>query len=89
MRDIGAKNMVFQFDVNTLSGNPAVYRVETCKLTLCTDIKIELFKLWKKGDWQESVIVCPRSISVERAAIGSPHHTEFVIEPIFCINTVE
>ena len=42
--------MWFQFDVNELSRNPKVYSVDERKLTLTTDFRIELFKLWRDGD---------------------------------------
>ncbi len=42
--------MWFRFDVNELSRNPKVYSVDERKLTLTTDFRIELFKLWRDGD---------------------------------------
>lgn len=42
--------MWFRFDVNELSRNPKVYKVDEHKITLTTDFRVELFKLWRAGD---------------------------------------
>ena len=42
--------MWFQLDVNELSRNPKVYRVDTRRIVLKTDFRIELYKLWRSGD---------------------------------------
>lgn len=42
--------MWFRYDVNELSRNPKVYKVDERKITLTTDFRIELFKLWRDGD---------------------------------------
>ncbi len=42
--------MWFRFNVDELSRNPKVYRVDPNKITLTTDFRIELFKLWRDGD---------------------------------------
>ena len=42
--------MWFRYDVNELSRNPKVYKVDERRITLTTDFRIELFKLWKNGD---------------------------------------
>lgn len=42
--------MWFQLDVNELSRNPKVYKVDARKIVLKTDFRIELYKLWRSGD---------------------------------------
>ena len=42
--------MWFRYDVNDLSRNPKVYKADERKITLTTDFRIELFKLWRNGD---------------------------------------
>ena len=42
--------MWFRLDVNELSRNPRVYKVDERKIVLKTDFRIELYKLWRSGD---------------------------------------
>ena len=42
--------MWFRLDVNELSRNPRVYKVNERKIVLKTDFRIELYKLWRNGD---------------------------------------
>ena len=42
--------MWFQLDVNELSRNPKVYKVDARKIVLKTDFRIALYKLWRSGD---------------------------------------
>ena len=42
--------MWFRLDVNELSRNPKVYKVDERKIVLKTDFRIELYKLWRNGD---------------------------------------
>ena len=42
--------MWFRLDVNELSRNPKVYKVDERKIVLKTDFRIELYKLWRSGD---------------------------------------
>lgn len=45
--------MRFFYDEKELSKNPQVYKVDQWKLTLRTDFRIELFKLWRNGEMEE------------------------------------
>ena len=44
--------MSFYYDEKELIKNPCVYKVSQWKLTLRTDFRIELFKLWKNGEME-------------------------------------
>lgn len=44
--------MRFFYDEKALINNPCVYRVDRLKLVLRTDLRIELFKLWKNGEME-------------------------------------
>ncbi len=46
----GGAVMWFHLDVNELSRNPRVYKVDERKIVLKTDFRIELYKLWRSGD---------------------------------------
>ncbi|MCR5235234.1 MAG: hypothetical protein K6E53_15215 [Lachnospiraceae bacterium] len=42
--------MWFHLDVNELSRNPRVYKVDERRIVLKTDFRIELYKMWRNGD---------------------------------------
>ena len=44
---------VFYFNAKDLSKNPYVYKVDQWKLTLRTDLRIELYKLWRNGELEK------------------------------------
>ena len=45
--------MRFYYDAKELSKNPYVYKVDQWKLTLRTDFRIELYKLWRNGELEK------------------------------------
>ena len=44
---------VFYFNAKELSKNPYVYKVDQWKLTLRTDLRIELYELWRNGELEK------------------------------------
>ena len=44
---------IFYFNAKELSKNPYVYKVDQWKLTLRTDLRIELYKLWRNGELEK------------------------------------